>query len=101
MAGKTKNLEKCFEESQETGTLSIPHRNMKDFPRAVESFDLTDVVRAGKLKFLYVCCKIIFIFNVIFLPGDLFFRENIVQFLPSPLPQWSLAIVRCSACISA
>ena len=48
MAVKTRDLQKCFEDSQETGTLSIPHRNMKEFPRTMENIDLTDVVRAGE-----------------------------------------------------
>lgn len=47
MAGKSRDLQKCFEDSQETGTLNIAQRNMKEFPRAVENIDLTDVVRAG------------------------------------------------------
>ena len=47
MAGKSRDLQKCFEDSQETGTLSIHHRNMREFPRAIENIDLTDVVRAG------------------------------------------------------
>ncbi|XP_065055715.1 DISP complex protein LRCH3-like isoform X2 [Rhopilema esculentum] len=46
MAGKSRDLEKCFEESQETGTLSIARRNMKEFPKSMENFDLADVVRA-------------------------------------------------------
>jgi len=46
MAVKTRDLQKCFEDSQETGTLSIPHRSMREFPRTLENIDLTDVVRA-------------------------------------------------------
>lgn len=46
MTGKNKNLEKCLEESQESGILNISHRNMREFPSSVDNYDLTDVVRA-------------------------------------------------------
>ena len=45
-----RNVDKCFEESEETGTLNVGHRNLKEFPVTVDNFDITDVSKAGKVQ---------------------------------------------------
>lgn len=44
-----KTIEKCFEEAEETGSLYLSSKGLRDFPDVASDCELIDVIEAGKL----------------------------------------------------
>lgn len=45
-----RSLEKVLEDAQKSGKLNLSGRNLRDYPKSAEKFDLFDTVEIGKLS---------------------------------------------------
>lgn len=54
MTGKNISVDRCFEDAENSGTLDLSGRNLKEFPEYPEECELIDVIECGLCLFVYI-----------------------------------------------